>query len=70
MKKKKPEKRKKAKAISAYKKGRRTSPTLIHRNRKDLVLKNYLMEDHPELGESFADAESTKVDRVPMVAKH
>ena len=70
MKKKKPEKRKKAKAISAHKKGRRTSPSLIHRNRKDLVLKNYLMEDHPELGASLADAKSTKADRVSRVAKH
>jgi hypothetical protein len=50
-KRKNPVKMKKANPISAHKKGCRTSPRLIHRDRKDLELKNYLMEDHPELGD-------------------
>lgn len=70
MKRKNPGKMKKANAISAHKKGRRTSPRLIHRDRKDLELKNYLMEDH-QLGDvPLEDAKSAKADRVSRVAKH
>jgi hypothetical protein len=60
----------KAKAISAHKKVRRTSPRLIHRDRKDLQFKNYLMEDHPELSLPLDDAKPAKTDRVSRAAKH
>jgi hypothetical protein len=60
----------KAKAISAHKKVRRTSPRLIHRDRKDLQLKNYLMEDHPELSLPPDHAKPAKTDRVSRAAKH
>ncbi|MEQ1472631.1 MAG: hypothetical protein ABLQ96_02355 [Candidatus Acidiferrum sp.] len=63
-------KMKKAKAIFAPKKGRQISAKLIHRDRKDLELKNYLMEDHPELGVPLEDAKSPKVNRVSRVARH
>jgi len=43
--KKKPAKRKPAK----QNKVRRVGPVLVHRNRTDLQLKNYLAEEHPEL---------------------
>lgn len=69
MKKKKPGKMKKAKAISTPKKDGRSSPKLIHRDRKDLELKNYLMEDHPELGVPLGDAKPPRVDRVSRVAR-
>jgi hypothetical protein len=41
---------KKIKAPSTRKKARRVGHRLIHRDRKDLQLKDYLMEEHPELG--------------------
>jgi hypothetical protein len=63
-------KTKKAKAISAHPKVRRSSPRLVHRDRKDLELKDYLMEDHPELNVPPEVARSAKTDRVSKVANH
>jgi hypothetical protein len=40
---------KKSGPVSTPKKRRPTQPRLIHRERSDLQLKDYLMEDHPEL---------------------
>jgi hypothetical protein len=70
MKKKNPRGIEKAKAISAHKKVRRSSPRLIHRDRKDLELKDYLMEAHPELNVPPEVARSAKTDRVSKVANH
>jgi hypothetical protein len=41
--------KKKTKPVAAHKKRRLSQPRLIHRDRTDLQLKDYLMEDHPEL---------------------
>jgi hypothetical protein len=68
MKKKNPRETKKAKAVSANKKVRRSSPRLIHRDRKDLELKDYLMEDHPELNVPLEVARSARADRVSRAA--
>jgi len=70
MNKKNPRKIKKAKAASANQKVRRSSPRLVHRDRKDLELKDYLMEDHPELNVPPEVARSAKTDRVSKVANH
>ena len=70
MNKKNPRKIKKAKAVSAHQKVRQSSPRLVHRDRKDLELKDYLMEDHPELNVPPEVARSAKTDRVSRVAKH
>jgi len=56
--------RKKTKLASARKKPRLVQPRLIHRDRKDLQLKDYLMEDHPELSLPVEDGKSAKTDRV------
>jgi hypothetical protein len=47
---KKTSSRKKIDPASAPKKRRPAQPRLIPRERSDLQLKDYLMEDHPELG--------------------
>jgi len=70
MNKKNQRKIKKAKAIPANQKVRRSSPRLVHRDRKDLELKDYLMEDHPELNVPPEVARSAKTDRVSKVANH
>src|SRR5271163_2557469 len=49
MKNKKVRKVTKTKAVPVRKKVRRIQPRLVHRERNDLQLKDYLMEDHPEL---------------------
>jgi hypothetical protein len=56
--------RKKTKLAAAHKKRRQARPRLIHRNRKDLELKDYLMEDHPELGLPVESGKLAKVDGV------
>jgi hypothetical protein len=45
----KPTKARKSTAISKRKETRKDPHKLIPRDRKDLQLKNYLMEEHPEL---------------------
>jgi hypothetical protein len=52
--------RKKTKPASAHKKRRLAQPRLLHRDRKDLQLKDYLMEDHPELGLPVEDGKFAK----------
>jgi hypothetical protein len=54
--------RKKTKPAAAHKKRRQAQPRLIHRDRKDLELKDYLMEDHPELGLPVESGKLAKVD--------
>jgi hypothetical protein len=56
--------RKKTKLAAAHKKRRQAPPRLIHRARKDLELKDYLMEDHPELGLPVESGKLAKVDGV------
>jgi len=70
MNKKNTKKIKKAKAISAHKKVRQSSTRLIRRVRKDLELKDYLMEDHPELNVPLEDAKSARTDCVSGAANH
>ena len=61
--------RKKTKVASAHKKRRLAQPRLIHRDRKDLQLKDYLMEDHPEMSLPVEDGKSAKADRVLRPAR-
>ena len=56
--------RKRTKPGSAHKKRRLAQPRLIHRDRKDLQLKDYLMEDHPELSLPVERGDSAKTDGV------
>ena len=53
--------RKKTKLASTHKKRRLAQPRLIHTERKDLRLKDYLMEDHPELSLLVESGESAKL---------
>jgi hypothetical protein len=59
----------KKKSNVASKKRRVAQPRLIRRERKDLQLKNYLMEDHPELGLPVENGMSAKADRVSRPAR-
>jgi hypothetical protein len=68
MKKQKPAKAKKVKTI-ADPEGRSTPPRLIHRDRKDLELKNYLMESNPEFDVPLENAKAT-VNDLSKVNKH
>ena len=61
--------RKKTKLAPAHKKRRLAQPRLVHRERKDLQLKDYLMEDHPELSLPFEDEKSAKAARVLRPAR-
>ena len=56
--------RKKTKLASVHQKRRAVRPRLIRRDRKDLQLKDYLMEDHPELSLPVKSGESAKADGV------
>jgi hypothetical protein len=61
--------KKKSNVASAPKKRRVAQPRLIRRERKDLQLKNYLMEDHPELGLPVENGMSAKAARVSQPAR-
>lgn len=47
------------------KKGRQVRQVLIRRDRKDLQLKDYLMEEHPELGLPLDGAKVGRTGRAP-----
>jgi hypothetical protein len=50
----------KAKAFSVRKGPRKTPPKLVPRDRKDLQLTDYLLEDHPEFGSGAAKRQKPK----------
>jgi hypothetical protein len=54
---------------TAKKKGRRVRSVLIRRDRKDLRLKDYLMEEHPELGLPLDGAKLGRTGRASRAEK-
>jgi hypothetical protein len=57
------------KVISKRTKTRKDTHKLIARDRKDLQLKNYLMEEHPELGLPLDGANPGATEASPRRAK-